>query len=429
MKTSRELCLTALLRMEKDEAYSNIVLNTLLEKCSLGREEKAFATRLFYGVLEKKLLLDFNISQLVSKPIHKLDIEILSILRMGMYQLLFMDSVPDSAAVNESVKLCYFTKKISAKGLVNAVLRNKLRKNKEIKIPTTLNESLSCDKSISKLLCEQYSESETKEIFAAFSNDTKQYIKINAKKTSFFELKDLLKEKGIEIIEHPSVSNCAEVKTMGDVAHTDEFKKGLFFIQDLASQICVDSLCVQNAERILDVCAAPGSKTFSLSISAPDSAEIVSCDVSENRVSLIEKGRERLSLLNVKPIVNDATVFNEKLGQFDRVLCDVPCSGLGVIGKKPEIRYKKIEPDALFSVQYKILETSSKYLKSSGILVYSTCTLNKRENEAVIEKFLEEHTDFAPKFLEISEQSDYKITLLPHKDNCDGFFISAIRKL
>ena len=152
MKTSRELCLSALMRMEKDEAYSNIVLNSLLEKCNLSREEKAFATRIFYGVLEKKLVLDFNISRLVNKPISKLDIEILSILRMGMYQLLFMDSVPDSAAVNESVKLCYFTKKSSAKGLVNAVLRNKLRENKEIKMPGALNETLSCDKSISDLL-------------------------------------------------------------------------------------------------------------------------------------------------------------------------------------------------------------------------------------------------------------------------------------
>lgn len=429
MKTSRELCLTALLRMEKDEAYSNIVLNTLLEKCDLSREEKAFATRLFYGVLERKLLLDFNIAQLLSKPIHKLDIEILSILRMGMYQLLFMDSVPDSAAVNESVKLCYFTKKASAKGLVNALLRNKLRENKQIKTTTALNEALSCDKSIAKLLCEQYSESETREIFAAFSSDTKQYIKINAKKTTFSELESLLKQKGIEIIEHPNISNCAEVVTSGDMAHTEEFKKGLFFVQDLASQICTDSLCVENAQRILDVCAAPGSKTFSLSISAPDSAQIISCDVSENRVSLIEKGRERLGLLNVKPTVNDATVFNEKLGKFDRVLCDVPCSGLGVIGKKPEIRYKKIEPDALFSLQYKILETSSRYLKSGGILVYSTCTLNKRENQAVIEKFLEEHGDFAPCPLKISKKNDYKITLLPHKDNCDGFFISAIRKI
>lgn len=429
MKTSRELCLTALLRMEKDEAYSNIVLNALLEKCALGREEKSFATRIFYGVLEKKLILDFNISQLLSKPIHKLDTEILAILRMGMYQLLFMDSVPDSAAVNESVKLCYFTKKISAKGLVNAILRNKLRENKEIKIPKALNEALSCDKSIAKLLCEQYSESEVKEIFAAFSSDTKQYIKINAKKISFRELANLLKEKGIEIVEHPTISNCAEVISSGDVAHTDEFKNGLFFIQDLASQICVDSLFAQNAERVLDVCAAPGSKTFSISISAPDSAEIVSCDVSENRVSLIEKGRERLGLSNVKATVNDATVFNENLGRFDRVLCDVPCSGLGVIGKKPEIRYKKIDPDALFSIQYKILETSSRYLKSGGILVYSTCTLNKRENEAVIEKFLSEHSDFAPHPLKISEQNDYKITLLPHKDNCDGFFISAITKI
>lgn len=428
MKTSRELCLAALIRMERDEAYSNLVLNSLLKKCNLSYEEKSFATRLFYGVLEKKLVLDYNISQLSKREPCKLDIEVLCILRMGMYQLLFLDSVPDSAAVNESVKLCYFTKKNSAKGFVNALLRNKLRQNKEICIPKALNEALSADESIVSLLCEQYGEQETCNMFGAFSEQTRQYIKINTRKTTLDNLRKIFKEKNIDISFDDRAEGCAVIHNAGDLTALSEFKEGLFYVQDLSSQLCCASLEAGGAERILDVCAAPGGKSFSIALAASENAEVISCDVSSNRVSLIEKGKERLCLENVKPQINDAAVFNEKLGEFDRVLCDVPCSGLGVIGKKPEIRYKKIDPDALFEIQYKILETSARYLKSGGILVYSTCTLNKRENEAVIEKFLEQHSEFKAYALNISQNGEYHKTFMPHRDGCDGFFVSAIKK-
>lgn len=428
MKNARELCLLALVRMEKDGAYSNLVLNSLLNKCSLSHEEKSFATRLFYGTLEKKLLLDYNISLLSKRPPQKLDIEVLCILRMGMYQLLFLDSVPDSAAVNESVKLCYFTKKSSAKGFVNALLRAKLRQNKEICIPKAINEELSADKSIVLLLSEQYGEREMRDIFSAFSETTRQYIKVNTRKTTLNELCALLNEKNINVSPCERVEGCAEIFNAGDLTHLPEFKDGLFYVQDLASQMCCTALEVEGAQHILDTCAAPGGKSFTLALFAPESAEVVSCDVSSNRVSLIEKGKERLSLSNVKPRINDASLFNKDLGKFDRILCDVPCSGLGVIGKKPEIRYKKINPDELFSLQYKILETSSEYLEDGGILVYSTCTLNKRENEAVIERFLEQHSEFEPHPLRFSQNGEYHKTFLPNRDECDGFFVSAIIK-
>ncbi|MEE1279351.1 MAG: 16S rRNA (cytosine(967)-C(5))-methyltransferase RsmB [Oscillospiraceae bacterium] len=428
MKNAREICLSALVRMEKDGAYSNLVLNSLLSKCNLSHEEKSFATRLFYGTLEKKLLLDFNISLLSKRPPQKLDVEVLCILRMGMYQLLFLDSIPDSAAVNESVKLCSFTKKTSAKGFVNALLRAKLRQNKEVCIPKAINEELSADKSIVSLISEQYGEGELRDIFSAFSENSRQYIKVNTRKTTLNELCAVLKEKNIEIKPCDRAHDCAEIQGAGDLTNLLEFKNGLFYVQDLASQLCCAALEAEGAERILDVCAAPGGKSFTLALLAPKSAEVVSCDVSSNRVSLIEKGKERLGLSNVKPQINDATVFNKALGSFDRILCDVPCSGLGVIGKKPEIRYKRIKPQELFEVQYKILETSSQYLNNGGILVYSTCTINKIENEAVIAKFLEEHSEFAPHPLCITESGEYHKTFLPDRDGCDGFFVSAIIK-
>ena len=420
MKTARQLCLLALNRMESDGGYSNIVLNALLEKSELSREDRAFASRLFYGVLEKKLLLDYNISPLSKRPVSKLDTDILNILRMGMYQLLFLESVPDSAAVNESVKLCSFTKKKSATGFVNALLRAKIRQNKEICLPKDKSVALSVDKSIYSLLKEQYGKERADEILSSFSSETPLYIRVNTQKTSVKKLSDALCAQNIHIQPHSEIEGCALVSNIGSLSKIDEFKNGHFYVQDLASQRCAAALNAKGAKRILDACAAPGGKSFALSLIAGEGCKVVSCDIYENRVNLIKSGAERLSLKNIEPMVNDACVYNEKLGKFDRVLCDVVCSGLGVIGKKPEIRYKNIKADELFSVQSKILETSSKYLEKGGILVYSTCTLNKRENEAVVEDFLGRHSEFS-----LQEQKTY----FPDTDGCDGFFVAKLVKI
>lgn len=419
MKTARQVCLMALNRMEKEGSYSNIVLNALLEKSELSREDRAFASRLFYGVLEKKLLLDFNIAPLSKRPVAKLDIDILNILRMGMYQLLFLESVPDSAAVNESVKLCTFTKKKSASGFVNALLRAKIRQNKEICMPKDKSVALSVDKSIYSLLKEQYGEERADKILSAFSRETPTYIRVNTQKTSLQQLKEALAKHNIHIEPAGNTEGCALVSNIGTLLQTKEFNEGHFYVQDLASQKCCSALSPKGARRILDVCAAPGGKSFTLALSAGRDCKVVSCDLYENRVSLIKSGAERLSLENIEPTVNDASIYNEKLGKFDRVLCDVVCSGLGVIGKKPEIRYKNIDPNELFDIQYSIITTSAKYLENGGILVYSTCTLNKRENEEVVDKFLKENTDFS-----LEEQKTY----FPDTDGCDGFFVAKLVK-
>ena len=419
MKTARQLCLLALNRMEEGGGYSNIVLNSLLEKSSLSREDRAFASRLFYGVLEKKLLLDFNIAPLSKRPVSKLDTDILNILRMGMYQLLFLESVPDSAAVNESVKLCAFTKKKSATGFVNALLRAKIRQNKEICLPKDKSVALSVDKSIYLLLKEQYGEKRAEEILGSFSSETPLYIRVNTQKTTVDKLASDLSKQNIHIEPVSEIEGCALASNIGALSKIREFNEGHFYVQDLASQRCCSALCAKGAKRILDVCAAPGGKSFTLALTAGEKSRVVSCDLYENRVNLIKSGAERLSLFNIEPIVNDACVYNEKLGKFDRVLCDVVCSGLGVIGKKPEIRYKNIRVDELFEVQSKILETSSKYLEKGGILVYSTCTINKMENEAVVDVFLKKHNEFS-----LEEQKTY----FPDLDGCDGFFVAKLVK-
>jgi len=419
MNSARQLCLLALNRMESDGGYSNIVLNSLLEKSSLSREDRAFASRLFYGVLEKKLLLDFNIAPLSKRPVSKLDTDILNILRMGMYQLLFLDSVPDSAAVNESVKLCTFAKKKSASGFVNALLRAKIRQNKEICTPKDKSIALSVDKSIYSLLKEQYGGERAEQILSAFSSETALYIRVNTQKTTVSELCSALKAQNIHIEPVSEMEGCALAINIGALSKIKEFNEGHFYVQDLASQRCCSALSPKGAKRILDVCAAPGGKSFTLALSAGENSRVVSCDLYENRVNLIKSGAERLALNNIEPTVNDACVYNEKLGKFDRVLCDVVCSGLGVIGKKPEIRYKNIKADELFETQSKILETSSKYLTKGGILVYSTCTINKRENEAVVEDFLHRHGEFS-----LENQQTY----FPDLDGCDGFFVAKLVK-
>lgn len=422
MKTSRQLVLTALLRLEKDGGYSNLVLNSILLKSELSSQEKAFATRLFYGTVEKKLLLDYNVARLLKKP--KLDVEIQCILRMGMYQLLYMDNVPDNAVVNESVKLCTFAKKNSAKGFVNALLRNKIREGKQICLPNEndskyLSVKYSVDESIISLFKEDYGEQKAEKILSAFSEETRIFIKVNSLKTSSQKLIYDLNKSGITATE--IMRDCLEIKGGGNLVETEEFKNGEFFVQDLASQMCVNALECENAERVLDVCAAPGGKSFNAYISSGGKAEVVSCDISENRVSLIEEGNQRLNLSGVMPTVQDATVFNESLGVFDRVLCDAVCSGLGVISKKPEIRYKNIDKNALWKIQNDILSNASRYLKKGGILVYSTCTLNKRENEEVVENFLKAHSDF-----ELYKNGAK--TFFPDSDLCDGFFVCTIKR-
>ena len=431
MKNAREVALIALLRVQKDGGYSNLVLDSILEKSNLSKEDKSFATRLFYGVIEKKILLDYNISRLATKPVSKLDAEILCILEMGLYQLFFMDNVPDSTAVNESVKLCCFTKKSFAKGFVNAILRSKIRQNKQILLPEEADRSylsvkISADKSIADIFEKQFGIDKTIEIFSAFDGEANTYIRVNTNKTDADSLIEKLK-KYLVTAEKCSLNNCLKLSKAAGLTKSEEFLNGEFYFQDLSCQYSCTALEAKSAKRILDVCAAPGGKSFTLSFLSQN-AEVVSCDVSKNRVSLIQGGAKRLGLTNIKPTVQDATVFNEQLGLFDRILCDVPCSGLGVISKKPEIRLKKIDENALFETQMNILENASRYLENGGILVYSTCTLNKRENEDVVNAFLNNYLDFEPHKLSFSENGEFTKTFMPDKDGCDGFFVSAIRK-
>lgn len=437
MKNARQLAVRALVKVNETGGYSNLVVDSLLDAGALSAQDAAFATALVYGVLERRITLDYVIGRYSKTPLRKLDSQVREILRMSLYQLLYMDSVPDRAAVNEGVKLTRAMGKTSAGGFVNGVLRAFLRDEKQIipegaRLPRT--ERLSVEYAtpvwLVQMLCDQYGEEDAIGVLAASLGRPPLYLRANTLRTTAGQLAEELSGAAL-FTEQDSPENCLRVARSGDLTRLPAFAEGRFHVQDKASQLCVRALDVHPEQAVLDVCAAPGGKSFTAAQYLENRGRLVSRDIYPARVQLLADGAARLGITCLEASVGDASVYDPDLGGFDRVLCDVPCSGLGIIRRKPEIKYKN--PDefaALPDYQYQILCASAGYLKPEGVLVYSTCTLNKAENEQVIERFLREHGDFAPcPLAAIGLPEQYYTTLLPHRGGSDGFFISAVRRV
>ncbi len=434
--TARQTAFSILLKIEKDKAYSNIALDSAVRELSLDSTDCAFISRLVYGVTERKITLDFVISQFLNQPIKKLKAEVLVILRIGTYQILYMDKIPDSAAVNESVTLAKNNKSSYASGVVNAVLR-KVSLERE-----SVFKSLSGDERLSVLysapidlvrfLKHHYNEENAEEILKSALNKKEITIRVNTLKTTQNELIEALKAENIST-EITNLKDALIINTKGAVYELDAYKKGLFYVEDVSSQLCVKELDLKDNFKFIDICSAPGGKSFTAAQYMNNSGKIYSCDIHKHRVELIKSGAERLGIKNIIPTVNDATIFNEEFIDADCVLCDVPCSGLGIIGKKPEIKYKSLdEIKELIPIQKEILSTASKYVKKGGTLIYSTCSINPNENRKICDWFLKENEDFysvkvSPETERCIDEGDY-LTLLPHINNCDGFFIAKFIK-
>ncbi len=422
MINPRKLAVNILTKIQKDNAYSNLTLSAYFKENEISAEEKAFVTALVYGVLDRKITLDYVLSRFMKTPIKKTAPFTLNTLRTALYQIMYMDKVPESAAVNEAVKLIKKSSENRNQGFVNAVLREVLRQDNLLPEGNDI-QSLSVRYSAPVWLVEtflkDYGEQTTIALLEESLKKPPFTLKVNTLKTTTQKLKESLEKSGVTVCETEHTDALILLKGI-DLLKNSDFKNGHFHIEDMASQKAISVLSPKKGERVLDICAAPGGKTFTMAEIMQNEGEIIACDLYEQRVSLIADGADRLGIDIIKPCVADATEYNEKLSLFDAVLCDVPCSGLGVIRRKPDIKYNAAADfTELEAIQRKILRNAVKYLKKDGRILYSTCTLRKAENENMIKDFLAENKDYSL----ITEQ-----TLMPHINNTDGFYYALIEK-
>jgi len=439
MKSARHLAVELIEKTFNDNGYSNIIMTNLIRiKQLIPLQECNFCSALYYGVVERKITLDYIISGLSSRPLDKLDSVVLNILRCGIYQILYMDSVPDNASVNESVKLAKEFKKTSASGMVNAVLRNFIRNGKKYKIPENETERMSVEYSVPVWLIESLTKDYGHELAEDFLSDSLGeppfYIRLNNILVSEKDFLDSCEGK-FEFEKSEYLPYCYKLagKFKVGLMDSDMFYNGWFHVQDLASQLCCYALNPTENDTVLDLCSAPGGKTFTMAEMMNNKGRIYAFDIYHHRIRLVSSGSGKLGLGNITAKWGDATEYNPKIPKCTKILCDVPCSGIGTIRRKPEIKYNKNPEDLkqLPDIQYKIAENALNYLAEGGEMVYSTCTLRKAENEDVVNKLLANHSEL--ELVTLPEPLGSKFgsmaTLFPKYFGSDGFFIAKLRKI
>lgn len=420
LSPAREAALKVLYAVDKNGAYMNIALNDIIEESGLLREDAALCTSIVLGVERNRLFIDNIISNLSLVKLKKISPWILNILRMGIYSVRFLDKIPVSATINECVKLAKRYGHERSAGFVNALLRRSITSD-DFLPPEGTDEYLSVLYSYPEWIIKKWKKEKIDDIEALLKagNETPPtYLRRNALKGDF----DL--PEGIE--KAPLGKNCY-IYTGGGAFHGTRLQKeGYFSIQDAASQLAVEALAPESGMEVLDLCAAPGGKSQYAAELMGNKGRIVSCDIYPHKMKIIEKGCERLGIEIIKTRVMDAEVYSSEFEQlFDRVLLDAPCSGLGIIRRKPDIKWTKEASDCslLAEGQYKMLRNAVHYVKKGGILVYSTCTVSRTENEEMVKAFLRENKNFEPYPNEIMCDKGY-CRLLPHENNTDGFFIA-----
>ena len=433
--SAREAVYKGLLRMQQG-AYSNLLLDSLLSELDDGRERQ-FAAQLFYGVLERDVTIRWMIRCLTGNPEKKLDNEVVAALSIALYQIKWMDSVPDSAAVNESVNLIRHSKKKSAAGFVNGVLRSFLRKGGQLPLPENPMQRAEVEYAMPRWILEiwkrDYGMDTALRLAESCLGRPPIQLRVNTLMTDHEAVMAELAGEGIKVSPHPLLHDCLTVSETGSLGRLAAIREGRCYVQDAASQLCAQAVDPQPGETILDLCAAPGSKSFTMAQLMRDKGQLLSFDLHPHRAQLIADGAQRLGIHCIQAGTGDAAKFNPALPAADRVLCDVPCAGLGVIRRKPEIRRKSPEEIArLPEIQLNILHNAANYLRPGGILVYSTCSLNKDENDRVAAAFLAAHPDFTPSALPDVfgqlENDGYTVTLMPQMGGYEGFYIARFSK-
>lgn len=434
-QTAREVALLALTACEQQGAWSDGFLKKAIREAGLDSRDAGLATRLCFGVLQNRMWLDFNLAQFSKLPLEKLESKIRNVLRLGAYQLLLLDRVPDSAAVNESVNLARrYAKNPKASGMVNGILRNLARNRDALAQPKDLSTRYSHPAWIVKEIDLALKGEGTEALLAANNGQPPTMAQVNTFRFSKEHVLDALQAEGVEVEPHPWLPDCLLLSGTGDIEGLSSFREGAFYIQDGAGKLSILAAGPEPGMKVLDACAAPGGKSFATAIKMGNQGEIWSCDIHPHKERLIQAGAERLGLTNVYTAVQDGKVQRpDWVEQFDLVIADVPCSGLGIIRKKPDIRYKDPKPLAgLPPIQRAILDNVSTYVRPGGVLLYSTCTLLERENSAVVKGFLEQHSDFTLEVFQlpepIGEMCEGQITLWPHLHGTDGFYFAKLRR-
>ena len=420
----------ALVRQEAG-GYCNLVLQSVLGQHSeFGPRDKSFLSAVFYGTVERQFTIDYLLQKCLNRPLEKLDAVVRAILRAGLYQARWMNGVPVRAAVYESVLLTKGMRKASASGLVNAVLRKASALNLEQQIFTSEPQRLSVLYSVSPQIAQLFWEKvpDCEAVLRAGFLHPQMSIRVNTLKTTQCALEEYFQEKKIAVRE-AKTPGCLYVDYSGDFTSDAAFQKGWFHVQGEASQIACAALAPQPGQKVLDVCASPGGKSVTLAQYMQNRGELYASDAAPNRLSLIEKAFQRCGVECGQVIHADASVFHKELNHADAILCDVPCSGLGILSKKPDIRHKNLDGlSELIQLQKNILQTCASYLKPGGRMVYSTCTLNPDENEAVVKAFLRENFDFCVKKVPCTKENAGMVTFYPCEEEPDGFFVALLER-
>ena len=433
----------SLKKIFKDKSYSNLIINNDIK--NIDRKYYSIYRKSVLGVVENLMYIDWIINHMSKTNTKKMETEVLFTLRLAVYQLYFLENSYENIVVNESVEHIKSIGNIRASKFVNAVLRNIIRNKNNIiddmnKLP--FKEFLSVKYSYPEWLVlkwiEQFGKDKIEDVLIANNSEAPLTVRVNTLKISRDELMNILQINGLVISKSENLDKGIIIENPSEIDKSDEYKSGLFSIQSESSMLAGQVLNPKENSIVIDLCAAPGGKSLNAAEMMNNTGKIISRDIYNNKISLINKEKKRLGIDNIAVETYDATKLDEDLiGRADYCIVDVPCTGLGIIRRKPEIKYNKLESDLenIPKIQYKILENASKYLKENGELIYSTCTVNKEENINIIRSFLKNNKNFAT--VDISKEtknnfgtsSSGYIEIYPHLHHMDGFFIAKLKRL
>lgn len=438
MTNARETALLILSDCRRNGAWVDGALKHALRRSGLDARDRALCTQLVYGVTQYRLLLDAHLNRCLKNGVRKTEPMLLDILRLGAYQILCMDKIPVSAAVNEAVEMAKTHKLVYAAGMVNGVLRSVARRKDETLLFRDDAEHLSVETSHPRWLVERMTAllgAEEAERFLRANNEPAPLcVQVNTLQCDANTLLAAWEHEGVQATAHPWLPGCFAISGTGDLEALESFQRGLFTVQDAAARLAALAAAPKPGERVIDVCAAPGGKSFAMAMAMENRGSILSCDMEAHKLRLLELGAQRLGVEIMTVRLADGRVNDASLNESaDVVLCDVPCSGLGIIRKKPDIRWKSAQDAAaLPALQRAILKNASRYVRPGGTLVYSTCTVLPEENEGVTHAFLLEHPEFTREAVLLDIDSDFKkiseLTLWPQRHGADGFYICRMRR-